>query len=122
MFKSKSFFVLALVQFSIGIIAESAELRYAAEDNAIVIRNGTYYNNRPLYGDHSSAFTLAGDRPLLFLAGGHTINGTFMIGMIRGKEGVWLHEASSVPTCSPGDYGQRYLSKASHLKRFLPKL
>ena len=71
-------------------------LRYDAQGEAIVIHNGTNFNNRPLYCKHTPVFTLGGDRPFLLFAGGHYINGNFMLALVRGNDGLWIQEASSV--------------------------
>lgn len=69
---------------------------YTAEGDAIVRHNGDRFNNRPLYGNQNNAIVLTGDRPLVRLANGSMLNGTFMAALFRGKQAVWLHEFSDI--------------------------
>ena len=48
-----------------GNLRNPQALRYAVHDGAIIGRNGSFYNNRPLYCPHVSAAVLGGDRPIL---------------------------------------------------------
>ena len=89
-------FILATSVWALPALAAADPLRYEAQGGAIVIRNGTHFNNRPLYCNHMPVFTLAGDRPLLMFAGGHYINGSLMLALVRGDQGLWLQEAACV--------------------------
>jgi len=70
--------------------------RYHARDGAIVGHNLGGYFNRPVYLANTDAFVLAGDRPLLRFASGHTLHGTFGVGVMRGGRSVWLHAFSDL--------------------------
>ncbi len=74
-------------------------LRYHGVSGCIVGTNGSYFNNRPLYGEPvSGAVVLAGDRPFVRLIGKRHIYGAFGLALVRGVQGRWLHECSSVET------------------------
>ena len=65
--------------------------RYQARAGVIVGRNQGRFFNRPLYIAHTGLFALAGDRPVVRLAGGDTLQGTLFIGVVREGVGSWLH-------------------------------
>ena len=68
-------------------------LRYAARDRAIVGRNLSYFNNRPLYcPPQTESVVLTGDRPLVRLLAKPYVQGAFMAAIVRGGRGRWLHE------------------------------
>ena len=69
---------------------------YAVEDGAFVRRNGERLNNRPLYANQMTAVVVGGDRPLLRFGLGVTQSGTLLLGLARGDQSRWLHEASDV--------------------------
>lgn len=69
---------------------------YAVEEGAFVRHNGDRFNNRPLYANQMTAVVVGGDRPLLRFGLGVTQSGTFMIGLARGANARWLHEASDI--------------------------
>jgi len=71
-------------------------LRYKVEGNALVIRNGRHYNNRPLYGNHIDGFVLAGDRPFVRMAQSPFVDGCFMVAVVRDGKGKWLMDAEDV--------------------------
>ncbi|PKO23853.1 MAG: hypothetical protein CVU38_01915 [Chloroflexi bacterium HGW-Chloroflexi-1] len=72
-------------------------VRYVAEGREIVGRNGTYFNNRPLYCEpQTEAVVLAGDRPLVRLIATPYIHGAFALGILRGADGKWLHDYEEV--------------------------
>ena len=72
---------------------ENGKLRYTAEGREIVGRNGTLFNNRPLYCETTSGeVVLAGDRPLVRLAG----YGAFSAAVVREGKGRWFHEYADV--------------------------
>ncbi len=72
------------------------------EGDAIVRRNGTYFNNRPLYGGQTDPqkryyWVFAGDRPFLRFGGGVNLDGCFMLGFQRaGGTAKWLLDFKSV--------------------------
>ena len=70
--------------------------RYHARNGAIVGHNLGGYFNRPVYLANTDAFVLAGDRPLLRFASGHTLHGTFGLGVVRGGRSAWLHAFSDL--------------------------
>jgi len=67
---------------------------YTVENGSIVGRNGQYYNNRPLYGDHRPSYVLAGDRPHVRLARIPFVYGCFTLAVWRGDRAYWLHESA----------------------------
>lgn len=74
----------------------TGSLRYRPEAEEIVIRNGKYRFNRPLYGGTHGAFSIyAGDLPevLLWLPGN---GGTLMLGLVSGSDSKWLASADEV--------------------------
>lgn len=72
-------------------------LRYRPEANEIVITNGQYRFNRPLYGTNSAFFVYAGDKPeiLLSLPGK---GGTLWLGILTPAAAKWLADADQVVT------------------------
>jgi hypothetical protein len=81
--------------FADGATAESS-CRYAVEDGAITITNGEYFNNRPLYCAHIPAAALGGDRPLIRLITKDDVAGVFVVGVLRGEGGRWLHACDRI--------------------------
>ena len=69
---------------------------YTVEDGAFTRRDGDRYCNRPLYCHNAQAIVLAGDRPFLLLGNLSQIAGCFMVALVRGGRGKWLHECSSI--------------------------
>ncbi|MCL4402726.1 MAG: DUF4450 domain-containing protein [Acidobacteria bacterium] len=72
--------------------------RYSAEAGAFVGRNLDKINNRPLYCNNTNSYVLAGDRPLIRLTSytfgrGYQLHGTFLVGVVRGNQAKWLHDA-----------------------------
>ena len=76
--------------------AATATCRYSVEDGAITIRNGTYFNNRPLYCAHRAAAVLGGDRPLLRFIQDNQVCGVLSIAIVKDGAARWLHEAADV--------------------------
>ncbi len=76
--------------------AQGSTTLYAVEDSAIVRRNGDRYHHRPLYCQHMPALVMAGDRPCLLFASEPYICGEFMVAMVRGDQGRWLHQFSEI--------------------------
>jgi len=74
----------------------SSALRYHVEDNAITIRNGTYFNNRPLYNSHGPGWVLTGDRPLVRFLGNAGMNGCWTVGIGRNGHTKWLQDWDDV--------------------------
>jgi hypothetical protein len=71
------------------------------ENDAIVRRNGIYYNNRPLYAgqdnpDQRYYWVFAGDRPLVRFGGGGNLDGCFMPGFQRGEKAKWLLDFKTI--------------------------
>ncbi len=73
-------------------------LRYAAEGRAIVGRNKSCFNNRPLYCEQPGAegVVLAGDRPFLSLCATPFGCGGFSAAIVRDQTGKWFHEYADV--------------------------
>ena len=72
---------------------ENGSLRYSAEGREIVGRNGTCFNNRPLYCQSASEeVVLAGDRPFVRLTG----YGAFSAAIVREGKGRWFHEYTEI--------------------------
>jgi hypothetical protein len=72
-------------------------LRYGAEGGDIVGRNGSHFNNRPLYGPaNEGGAVLAGDRPFVRLIAHPFLYGAFAAGIVRCGAGRWFHEYASV--------------------------
>ncbi|MEI6809332.1 MAG: DUF4450 domain-containing protein [bacterium] len=69
---------------------------YVAEHGFIVGRNRSFYNNRPLYGDHCPSYVIAGDRPQLRFARSPNIYGCMMLAVKRNLTSKWLHDAVDV--------------------------
>jgi hypothetical protein len=69
---------------------------YTVEDGAFTRRNGDRYSNRPLYCHNAQAIVLAGDRPFLLLGNLSQIAGCLMVALVRGGQGKWLHQCSSI--------------------------
>ena len=57
--------------------------RYRVEKGAIVGVNSGRYNNRPLYINNSNAFVLTGDQPIVRMAKGEHLFGTFQVAIER---------------------------------------
>ncbi len=76
--------------------AQGSTTLYAVEDSAIVRRNGDRYHNRPLYCKHMPALVMAGDRPCLLFASEPYLCGEFMVALVRGEQGRWLHQFSDI--------------------------
>ncbi len=77
--------------------ARDGRLRYEAEDGAIVIRNGPYVNNRPLYAPaDTDAAALAGDRPLVRLIAKPYEHGTLGLAVARGDRAIWVHDSADI--------------------------
>jgi len=73
-------------------------LTYWPEDDAIVVRNGTVWDNRPLYCNGRYAFVMSGEMPSLTGP-----MGTLYVGVRRGKKTVLLHQfAERVARYRPG--------------------
>jgi hypothetical protein len=74
-------------------------LRYSAEGNAFVIRNGAEFFNRPLYGPNIPFRVDGGDRPefSLYLPG-HGGNLRLGVATRNGSESKWLFDCQSVQT------------------------
>lgn len=69
---------------------------YVEQQGAIVGHNRPFYNNRPLYGDHGPAVTLAGDRPHLRFANKPNVFGCMTFAIQRGQAVRWLHDCAEV--------------------------
>jgi glutathione S-transferase len=65
-------------------------MTYAADNGWIVGRNGTRFNNRPLYGDHRPSYVLAGDRPQVRFARAPNVYGCMTAAVRRGDAARWL--------------------------------
>lgn len=65
---------------------------YHACDGAICGQDQGRFFNRPLYIANTRAFALAGDRPIVRFAGGDTLHGTFLLGIVRAGRLRWLHD------------------------------
>jgi hypothetical protein len=78
---------------------KTAQLRYGADDRAIVGHNRTCFNNRPLYCEpQTDCVVLAGDRPFLRLLAEPYVLGGFSAAIRRGDAGRWFHEYAEVET------------------------
>jgi hypothetical protein len=69
---------------------------YVEEQGSIVGHQRPYFNNRPLYGDHGSSVTLAGDRPHIRFANKPNVFGCMTLAVQRGNVARWLHECTDV--------------------------
>ena len=95
--------LLALSLCSVSLVAQDKDnVPSVLEGDAIVRRNGVYYNNRPLYAgqnnpDQRYYWVFAGDRPFLQFGGGPNIDGCFLLGFQR-SDGTakWLLDFKSV--------------------------
>ncbi len=80
-----------------AVYRREGRLRYAAEDRAIVGRNGKYFNNRPLYcAANTDGAALAGDRPLVRLIAKPFLHGAWTLAIIRQERAVWLHDFAEI--------------------------
>ncbi|MEO7298208.1 MAG: DUF4450 domain-containing protein [Verrucomicrobiota bacterium] len=76
---------------------EKGALRYTAEGREIVMHNGTYFNNRPLYcSPRTEGVVMAGDRPFLRFLAKPYVHGSFSAAIVRDGAGKWFHEYSEV--------------------------
>jgi hypothetical protein len=71
-------------------------MSYTEENGCIVGRNGLYFNNRPLYGDHRSSVTMAGDRPHIRFTNKPIVFGCMTLAVQRGDKACWLHDAADI--------------------------
>lgn len=71
-------------------------MKYSVESGGIAGKNAPYFNNRPLYGDHRPAVTMAGDRPHVRFACKGNVFGCMTWGVLRGSTAKWLHDAEEV--------------------------
>jgi len=69
---------------------------YVEEQGCIVGRNRPFFNNRPLYGDHRPAVTLAGDRPHVRFACKPNNYGCLTLAVQRGQAARWFHDFADV--------------------------
>ncbi len=69
---------------------------YLPDGPAFVSKNSPRFNNRPLYGHENYSIVMAGDRPFLRLGTGKDLNGAFMVAVLRGGTGQWLHEFAEI--------------------------
>ena len=69
---------------------------YLPDGPAFVSKNSPRFNNRPLYGHENYSVVIAGDRPFLRLGTGKDMNGAFMVAILRGGTGQWLHDFAEV--------------------------
>jgi len=75
----------------------SGRLRYEAEADDIVGRNGSLFNNRPLYGPAPDrGVVLGGDRPFLRLLNDRFVAGSLALGLIRHDTSAWMHDFTSI--------------------------
>ena len=82
-----------------GLLMPLTALRanpYVEQQGAIVGHNRPFFNNRPLYGDHGPAVTLAGDRPHLRFANKPNVFGCLTLAIHRGPATRWLHDCAEV--------------------------
>ena len=79
-----------------GNLRNPQVLRYTVRDEAIVGKNGTFYNNRPLYCPHEDAAVLGGDRPVLRFIEGGLVYGTFSVALVRNGHAVWFQDYDDV--------------------------
>ena len=100
---------LMLSAFVIGLSSLSAVVAQEKDDNvpsvlegdAIVRRNGVFYNNRPLYGSHGNPkdpyyWVFAGDRPFLRFGGDPMVDGCFVLGFQKADgTAKWLLDFKS---------------------------
>lgn len=70
--------------------------RYRVEKGAIVGVNSGRYNNRPLYINNSNAFVLTGDQPIVRMAKGEHLFGTFQVALERKGRAKWLQHFSHI--------------------------
>ncbi len=88
--------------------AENDNVPSVLEGNAIVRRNGVYFNNRPLYGGHGDPrhplyWVFTGDRPLLSFGGNPWMDGSFLPGFQKADgTAKWLMDCKSVEMRYPG--------------------
>ena len=81
-----------------GAAERLPELIYAPENDAIVIRNGTVWKNRPLYCNHRYDFVMAGEMPSLSGS-----MGTLTVGIGRGETRMLLQQfAERIARYRPG--------------------
>ena len=87
---------------------EKGNVPTVLEGDALVRRNGNFYNNRPLYGGHGDPmhplyWVFAGDRPLLMFGGNPWMDGYFLPGFQNaGGTAKWLMDFKSVEARYPG--------------------
>jgi len=80
-----------------AVYRREGRLRYAAENGEIVGRNGTYFNNRPLYCPaNTDGAVLTGDRPLVRLVAKPFLHGAWTVSSVRQDQAVWLHDFAEV--------------------------
>jgi len=96
--------VVALTVLSSGILLALVpdNVPGALEGDAIVRRNGVFFNNRPLYGGQTDPqkryyWVFAGDRPLVRFGGGNNLDGSFLLGFQRADgSSKWLLDFKSI--------------------------
>ena len=82
-------------------VVEKDNVLGTLENGAIVRRNGIYYNNRPLYGNHGNPdypyyWVFTGDRPFVRFGGNPWVDGCFVLGFEKaGGKGKWLIDFKS---------------------------
>ena len=69
---------------------------------AFTVADSPRLHNRPLYGPHTGALVLTGDRPVAHLADDATIYGGLLLGVARGGVAVWAHDADNVTATYEG--------------------
>jgi hypothetical protein len=88
---------------ALAVLAQDADnVPSVVEGDAIVRRNGVYYNNRPLYGGHGRPsdpyyWVFGSDRPFLRFGGDPWVDGCFVPGFQRADgRAKWLVDFKSV--------------------------
>lgn len=79
-----------------GILKAQPFSRYRVEKGAIVGVNSGRYNNRPLYINNSNAFVLTGDQPIVRMAKGENLFGTFQVAIERKGIAKWLQHFTHI--------------------------
>ncbi len=70
--------------------------RHLPEGDAIRVVAPSFFDNRPLYGDHRACALLVGERPQFRLLRQPWPCGTLTIALAHGQSAVWLHDWSGI--------------------------
>ena len=94
-YKKYFFFSLSILFLARAVGQPERQTIYQPSNQGIVGVNTGRFNNRPLYINNSDAFVLAGDQPILRMARGPILYGSFMLSYERNGRKKALHHFKS---------------------------